>query len=164
MKRLLYILLVSIIAISCQTKPPQYIPVETVRTVTETLRDTIIQVKLEIQRDTVAKPDTVSHLKNKYAESWARYEGGLLMHSLKILDVPIPVKTTVKETQKIDSIQVPYPVKGDTIYVEKKLSWWQTLFVWTGGVAWIVFIIALIVWTNKRTNWITNALSLIKKL
>jgi hypothetical protein len=162
MKKLLYICLVLFLIIGCKTPLPQYIPVETVKTVTETLRDTIIEVKLEVHNDTVALPDTVSHLKNKYAESWAKWSNGLLMHSLKILDTPIPVKATVKDTHKIDSIRVPYPVKGDTVYIEKKLSWWQTLFIWTGVIVWITGIITLLILISKRTNWISGLLKLIK--
>lgn len=167
MKKLFYfiILLFSTMwFLGCKSPAPQYIPVETVRTVTETLRDTVIQVKLEVQRDTVSLPDTVSHLKNKYSESWARWSNGTLSHSLKILDTPIPVKTTVKDTHKIDSISVPYPVKGDTVYIERKLSWLQTTLIWTGGIVWVIGFVALVVWVNKRTNWISNLFSLIKKL
>lgn len=164
MKKLLYVFLVLLLAIGCKTPQPQYVPVETVKTVTETLRDTIIEVKLEVHNDTVALPDTVSYLKNKYVESWAKYSKGLLMHSLKILDTPIPVKATVKDTHKVDSISVPYPVKGDTVYIEKKLSWWQTLFIWTGGIFWLLAIVASVIWISKRTNLISDLLSLLKKL
>ncbi|GAK37454.1 hypothetical protein JCM15093_2705 [Bacteroides graminisolvens DSM 19988 = JCM 15093] len=48
--------------------------------------------------------------------------------------------------------------------VERKLSWWQKLFIWTGCIAWIVGIVALVVWVNKRTNWIGILFNLIKKL
>jgi ABC-type dipeptide/oligopeptide/nickel transport system permease component len=48
--------------------------------------------------------------------------------------------------------------------VEKKLNWWQKLFIWTGGIAWIVGFVALVIWTNKRTNWIAILFNLIKKL
>jgi hypothetical protein len=162
MRKLIYVFLVLLLIIGCKTPHPQYIPVETVRTVTETLRDTVIQVKLEVHNDTVALPDTVSYLKNKYVESWAKYSKGLLMHSLKILDTPIPVKATVKDIQKSDTIRVPYPVKGDPVLIEKELSWWQALFIWTGGITWIIIIIGLIVWTNKRTSWISGLFKLIK--
>ena len=72
------------------------------------------------------------------------------------------IRDTVNVT-KVDSI--PYPVEVQKVVtVEKKLSWWQTLFVWTGGIVWIVGFIALVVWVNKRTNWISNLFNLIKKL
>jgi hypothetical protein len=73
-------------------------------------------------------------------------------------------------SQKVDSLsrKVDYLVKQsqvvapDPVTVEKKLSWWQTLFIWTGGITWIIIIIGLIVWTNKRTSWISGLLKLIK--
>lgn len=35
--------------------------------------------------------------------------------------------------------------------VEKNLNWWQKLFIWTGEIAWIVVVIAFIVWLNSKT-------------
>ena len=62
--------------------------------------------------------------------------------------VYLPVKeTTVGKKTMTQSIV--------TREVEKKLNWWQKLFVWTGCIAWIVGIIRLIYWTNKRFNWIS---------
>jgi len=51
-----------------------------------------------------------------------------------------------------------------TVPVEKKLSWWQTTLIWTGVIAWIVTIIALVYWTNKKTGCISFCLGLIRKL
>ncbi|WP_321331535.1 hypothetical protein [uncultured Bacteroides sp.] len=51
-----------------------------------------------------------------------------------------------------------------TRVVEKKLNWWQKLFIWTGGIAWIVAIIIFLVWTNNKTSWISLLLGFIKKL
>lgn len=48
--------------------------------------------------------------------------------------------------------------------VEKKLNWWQKLFVWTGGSVWIVGIVILMIWANKKTGWIRYLLKHIKKL
>lgn len=60
-------------------------------------------------------------------------------------------------TQAIDTLskRVELFMKQDQVpvMVEKKLSWWQTLFIWTGGIVWIAVIVALIVWMNKRTGW-----------
>ena len=41
-----------------------------------------------------------------------------------------------------------------TIPVENKLSWWQTTLIWTGGIAWIIGIVVLISWSNRKTSWI----------
>ena len=72
------------------------------------------------------------------------------------------VRDTVKCT-KTDSI--PYPVEVKKyIKVEKSLSWWQTLLIWTGAIAWIVTIIDLVLETNKKTGWLNLLWKLIKKV
>jgi hypothetical protein len=48
--------------------------------------------------------------------------------------------------------------------VEKKLNWWQKLFVWTGGVVLIVGLSALMVWINNKTNFISILLEFMKKI
>ena len=50
-----------------------------------------------------------------------------------------------------------------TVPVEKKLSWWQTTLIWTGVIAWIVGLFALLVWTNKKTGWLSSLWKLVKK-
>ncbi|WP_319505120.1 hypothetical protein [Bacteroides graminisolvens] len=71
-------------------------------------------------------------------------------------------------THAIDSLRkrVEMLIKQDQspVPVEKKLNWWQTTLIWTGGIAWIADIIYLFVWMNKRTNWMSRLLGLIKKL
>lgn len=49
-----------------------------------------------------------------------------------------------------------------TVPVEKKLNWWQTTLIWTGGIAWIVAAIALVYWTNRKTNWVSLLWKLIR--
>lgn len=71
-------------------------------------------------------------------------------------------------THAIDSLRkrVELLIKQDQspVTVDKKLNWWQKIFIWTGGIAWIVGFVALVVWVNKRTNWIGILFNLIKKL
>lgn len=59
-------------------------------------------------------------------------------------------------THAIDSLRkrVEMLIKQDQspVTVERKLSWWQKLFIWTGGIAWIVGIIVLVVWVNRKTG------------
>jgi len=50
-----------------------------------------------------------------------------------------------------------------TVPVEKKLNWWQTTLIWTGGIAWIASAIALVIWANKKTNWLGLLWKMIKK-
>ena len=50
------------------------------------------------------------------------------------------------------------------ITVEKELSWWQTLFIWTGEIAWIVFFVVLVVWVSKKTRWLSTLWKIIKNV
>ena len=49
-----------------------------------------------------------------------------------------------------------------TVSVEKKLSWWQTTLIWTGAITWLAAIIALLYWSNKKTNWVSLLWKLIR--
>lgn len=66
----------------------------------------------------------------------------------------------------IDSLnrQVKTLIKQEQtpVAVERKLSWWQVSLLYTGAIAWIVAIIGLAYWTNKRFNWLSLILKLIK--
>ena len=63
----------------------------------------------------------------------------------------------------IDSLnrQVKTLIKQEQtpVAVERKLSWWQTILLWSGVLAWLLIILML--WRN---GYITKLLSLIKKL
>ncbi len=50
-----------------------------------------------------------------------------------------------------------------TLPVEKKLTWWQNILIWTGATAWIVIVVALLYWSNKKTSWVSLLWELIKK-
>jgi hypothetical protein len=83
-----------------------YVPTETVRTEIQTVHDTVVTVKLDVIRDSVAVSDTLSRLSNKYAYSVAEWHSGVLNHSLGIKDIQIPIKvhyvnTTIRDTTKI---------------------------------------------------------------
>ena len=114
MKRLVYIIILLMLAIcfvSCRT---QYIPVESVRTEYKT-RDSIRYDSI-YQRDsiyTLVKGDTVYQYRYKYLYRYL----------------------TTNRTDTIlknDSIRVPYPV-------EKKLNRWQSIKMELGG--WVIIVI-----------------------
>lgn len=71
-------------------------------------------------------------------------------------------------THAIDSLRkrVEMLIKQDQspVTVDKKMNWWQTTLIWTGGIAWIVGFVALVIWVNKRTNWLSRLLTVIKDL
>ena len=121
MKRLIYIIILLILAIcfvSCRT---QYIPVESVRTEYKT-RDSI-RFDSIYQRDSVymlVKGDTIYQYRYKYLYRYL----------------------TTNRTDTIlkpDSIPIPYPV-------EKQLSRWQTIKMELGGWAFgIIILFTLII-------------------
>ena len=146
MKKVLYAISIIWFALamlySCQST--KYIPVESVRIDSVSIKDTIFEVKLIPYKDSVSTKDSTSFLSNKYAYSWARYSNGVLQHSLGIW----PFATTM--------IEVPYfieryvYIENPTIVeVEKELSQWQKLKIELGGYAIgmiIAVFIALIGW------------------
>lgn len=132
---------------SCTKKV--YIPLNTVTTITERLVDTVIKVNLQVYRDTVTTPDTISHLDNPYAESWAQVSGGLLRHSLTSSKTPIEVKVVYKDIVRVDSVSVPVPVEKE-VYVEKKLSKWQSIRMRIGEISIGAVGILLLIWLIKR--------------
>lgn len=134
------------IAASCTRKV--YVPLHTVTTITERLVDTVIKVNLQVYRDTITTPDTISHLKNPYGESWAQVSGGLLRHSLTSSKDPIDVKVVYKDIIRVDSIPVPVPVEKN-VYIEKKLSWWQSARMRIGEISMGAMGILLVIWLIK---------------
>lgn len=121
----------------------------TTRTVERIKRDSVYIDRLKrdsiYQRDSIymlVKGDTVYKYEYKYL-----YRDKLLRDTISI--------------SKTDSI--PYPVEVvKTVTVEKKLSWWQSMLLYTGAIAWVIAIIGLAYWTNKRFNWLSLILKLIK--
>lgn len=120
MKRLVYIIILLMLAIcfvSCRT---QYIPVESVRTEYKT-RDSIRYDSI-YQRDsiyTLVKGDTVYQYRYKYLYRYL----------------------TTNRTDTIlknDSIRVPYPV-------EKKLNRWQSIKMELGGWAFGIIILFILI-------------------
>ena len=131
MKRLVYIIMLLILAacfISCRT---QYIPVESVRTEYKT-RDSI-RIDSIYQRDsiyTLVKGDTANQYRYKYLYRYL----------------------TINRTDTIlknDSIRVPY-------LVEKKLNRWQSIKMELGGwafglvISFILIIIGRIVYKARK--------------
>lgn len=115
-----------ILLVGCTKKI--YVPVNSYHTITETLHDTIIDVKLDVIRDSIITDDTISVLSNKYSKTTAKWSNNRLYHSLSINDITIPVRIEYKDRTVIDSIQVPYPVKGDPI--KMPLNWYEKICVY----------------------------------
>lgn len=126
-----------------------FIPVEKTVTVTETVRDTVVQVQIEKEYVKSITPDTTSTIETKYACSTATYHGesGLLEHNIENKQDCIPVKVVYKDKEIVKEVPAPYPVE-----VEKKvevptrmpLRWWEKIFFYAGmatvggGVFWLL--------------------------
>lgn len=143
MRNLIYILLLASVCVSCRSI--KYVPIESIKH--DSIYINRIKYDSIYHKDSIymlVKGDTVYTYKYKY-----QYRDKL-------------IRDTVNVTKR-DSI--PYPVEVvKTVTIERKLSWWQTLFVWTGGIVWVIGFIALVIWVSKQTNWLSNMFSLIKKL
>lgn len=131
-----------------------YIPLEKRTTVTETLVDTLVEVKLKEVHDTITLntlgKDTLSYLSNDYAYSFASIENGVFGHSLGI-HPDTKVKDSIKVKHIIIRDSIPYPVE---VIKEKKLSFWQSVKIEYGGFAMgvaaaLAFVLGLMIYTGR---------------
>ena len=99
--------------------------------------------ELPVIVEKVATLDTASVLENKYAKSEAVVSGGVLHHSLSTKPVREPVEVQIKETVR-DSIVYRDRIQTKTVEVEKKLTWWQSLKMKTGGVTLLAIVLIVI--------------------
>ena len=126
-----------------------YVPLTNTTTITERLVDTVVKVQLKLYRDTITTPDTISHLSNPYAESYASLSGGMLHHSLNVNDTPIEVRTVVKSITRSDTIRVPYDVEK-IVHVEKELTTWQKTRMRAGEIAIGSVLLLIVFWIVKK--------------
>ena len=113
-----------------------------VKVVEKIVKDTA-WFELPVIVEKVATLDTVSVLENKYAKSEAVVTGGVLHHSLSTKPVREPVCVESKETVR-DSIVYRDRIQTKTVEVEKKLTWWQSLKMKTGGVTLLAIVLIVI--------------------
>lgn len=113
-----------------------------VRVVEKIVRDTAF-VELPVIVEKVATLDTASVLENKYAKSEASVSGGVLTHSLATKPVREPVAVEYKEVVR-DSIVYRDRIETQTVEVERKLTWWQTLKMKAGGLFLLIALIGII--------------------
>lgn len=113
-----------------------------VHVVEKIVRDTAY-VELPVIVEKVATLDTASVLENKYAKSEASVSGGVLTHSLATKPVREPVAVEYKEVVR-DSIVYRDRIETQTVEVERKLTWWQTLKMKAGGLFLLIALIGII--------------------
>lgn len=148
MKQIIYIIAL-LALIGCSRI--QYVPVKELQFEKITLKDTIVKTVLIPYFDTIyIQNDTISHLKNQYAESWAKWINGALFHSLRIFPDSIPVRVVYRDVERIRKQEIP-------IEVERKLSKWEQFKMdvggWAIGLLSGVFLIGIgfiIIWLIKK--------------
>ena len=113
-----------------------------VRIVEKIVKDTA-WVELPVIKEKVVTLDTASVLENKYAKSEASVSGGVLIHSLATKPVREPVAVEYKEVVR-DSVVYRDRTETQTVEVEKKLTWWQTLKMKAGGLFFLIALIGII--------------------
>ena len=113
-----------------------------VKVVEKIVKDTA-WFELPVIVEKVATLDTASLLENKYAKSEAVVSGGVLHHSLQTKPVREPVEVQIKEIVR-DSIVYRDRIQTKTVEVERKLTWWQSLKMKTGGVTLLAIVLIVI--------------------
>lgn len=143
------IVIVSLFFSSCKT---QYVPVETVRTEIVNVHDTIKQT------DSVKTETNTIIRESRPEDSLMLAELGIKLKAnerlLILLQKQVAEKNNqtyeshTKDSVRIDSVQVPYPV-------EKKLTKWEQTKMDMGGVAMTVLVVVIIIlllkWLIKRS-------------
>ena len=124
--RMFIAVLTAFILVAC-TKTV-YVPVDRVRTVTNTERDTIIKIKPVKEMVYVVTRDTIARARTSYAEAEASLTSGQLALNLQNLDVEIPVETKILETFIRDS--VPYPVEVTKYEGVRYVPWYDKVIRW----------------------------------
>ena len=113
-----------------------------VKVVEKIVKDTA-WFELPVIVEKVATLDTASVLENKYAKSEAVVTGGVLHHSLQTKPVREPVSVESREIVR-DSIVYRDRIQTKTVEVEKKLTWWQSLKMKTGGITLLAIVLIVI--------------------
>lgn len=130
---------------SCRSSRIEYVPVESVRIDSVTVKDTVISQLLVPYRDSVAIADTTSFLSNPYAYSRATWTNGQLQHTLGIWPTAAIVVRVPYYIDRYVYRQVPKIVE-----VEKKLSRWQQIKLQAGGVAICFIFVCLILFFLRK--------------
>jgi hypothetical protein len=121
MKKIVLFLLISVCFAACvQTK---YIPVETIKT----------EYKSLFQRDSIYFKDSIYIRERGDTVFVDKYR---YVYRDRFLN---------DTTLRIDSVSVPYPVKGDTIIEYKRDVFW-----WIGLAAIIIVLVYFVLWVRRK--------------
>lgn len=129
--RLAIIVILAVVGL-CSCKTTEYVPVETVRYSTDTLRT------VQVRWDSVFMHDSVAVIQRGDTVFQTRYRDRMRFRDR--------IDTVYRAVIDTVSIEVPYPVK-------KQLSWWEQTKMDFGGMAMGGLLIALciaVLWLIKK--------------
>ena len=127
------------LAFGCKTQKPIYITEYQTKTIKEVVKDTVIDIQIKEMYIENKTKDTLSELSTNNAFSRALWSNGILFHSLEQKGVQ-PTKIAYKDRIVVDSI---YKSVIEIKEVEKKLGWWDNMFIWIGRTLFWALIIGL---------------------
>lgn len=148
MKKLIYIFLVFSIFACKPQKEIQYVPINNTVYIKDSVivKDTVTKYQIQYQNVITVKE---SFLSTDLASSHASIDSvGLLHHSIQN-NGSIPSKIVYKTKDRVVNNEVPVEVVK-TVEVEKKLNWWQKLFIWSGVIAWIYLSVKILMFFKKQ--------------
>lgn len=114
---------------------------------TTIIRDSIIYVQIEAEKETAILPDTdTSRLSTRYAESEAYVSKGQLYHSLRNKsEALIPVEVKLPKVFHMETSTM-IREKIETVEVEKQLSKWQR-FIQALGYG---LLVSILIWIARK--------------
>ena len=114
---------------------------------TTIIRDSIIYVHVEAEKETAILPDTdTSRLSTRYAESEAYVSKGQLYHSLRNKsEALIPVEVKLPKVFHMETSSM-IREKIETVEVEKQLSKWQ-IFIQALGYG---LLVSILIWIARK--------------
>lgn len=114
---------------------------------TTIIRDSIIYVQIEAEKETAILPDTdTSRLSTRYAESEAYVSKGQLYHSLRNKsEALIPVEVKLPKVFHMETSSM-IREKIETVEVEKQLSKWQR-FIQALGYG---LLVSILIWIARK--------------
>lgn len=125
-----------------------YVPVETVRTVTKTERDTVVQVKIKRESVFVRTRDTIARAETSVAEAEARVSGGQLALDLRNKDTTIAAETKVVVINTVDSI--PYVVPTPIEVKVRHVAWYDKVIRWAGLVVLVLSAFGITIFDIRK--------------
>ncbi len=137
MKKYVVIAIIFLV-VGCKTQKPIYITEYQTKTIKEVVKDTVIDIQIKEMYIENKTKDTLSELSTNNAFSRALWSNGILFHSLEQKGVQ-PTKITYKDIFRTDTI-----IQIKNTEVEKKLGWWDNMFIWIGRTLFWALIIGFV--------------------